>query len=78
MQRIRVGLTGLAVIILIVFLATALITQLNSQAGGNQTSEAKDGNEPLSHLGVVPPAPDNSSKALAPQKPSKPAVGNTL
>ncbi len=58
MQRIRVGLTGLAVILLLVLLATAIFSQVNKQAGGN-VAAPKQGDEPLTQLGVVPPSPEN-------------------
>jgi hypothetical protein len=66
MQRIRVGLTGLAVVLLLVALATVLFNRVGTQAGpksGNQASmpgnESKD--EPLADLGVAPGAPENES-----------------
>lgn len=63
-KRIRVGLTGLSVVLLIVLLVTALATWSNDQtATGNQAqAEAKDNaDEPLSDLGVVPRAADNEA-----------------
>ena len=65
MQRIRVGLTGLAVVLVIVLLATAVFTRINQQAGPASNAAAKAeaadkaGDEPLSDLGIVPRAPDN-------------------
>jgi hypothetical protein len=70
MQRVRVGLTGLAAILLVILLATVVLTQINQQAGGVTNVEAKDGDEPLSDLGVAPRAPengpDNAASAPAP------------
>ncbi len=62
MQRVRVGLTGLAVVLLIVLLATAIFTRINSQVDGNQSASQKEGNEPLSDFGMAPRAPDNSAQ----------------
>ena len=67
MQRIRVGLTGLAVVLVIVLLATAFFTRINQQAGPASNAAAaaaaadKAGDEPLSDLGIVPRAPDNAA-----------------
>lgn len=61
MKRVRVGLTGLAVVLLIVLLATALLTRVNQQAGPATVSAEITKDEPLSDLGVVPRAPDNGA-----------------
>lgn len=62
MQRVRVGLTGLAVVLLIVALATAVLRSVDRQAIGNapapnvdNSDKSKD--EPLADLGVAPGAP---------------------
>lgn len=62
MQRVRVGLTGLAVVLLIVALATAVLRTVDRQAVGNtpapnvdNSDKSKD--EPLADLGVAPGAP---------------------
>ena len=72
MQRIRVGLTGLAVVLLLVALATVLFNRVGTQSGpnsGNQASmpgnESKD--EPLADLGVAPGAPENESMPPQPK-----------
>ncbi len=68
MQRIRVGLTGLAVVLLLVVLATALISRVgeagNASAPANAAAAAKEESkdEPLADLGVVPGAPSNDSE----------------
>ena len=63
MQRVRVGLTGLAVVLLIVMLATAVLRTVDQQAVGN-ADKSKD--EPLADLGVAPGAPaENSAQPLA-------------
>lgn len=58
MQRIRVGLTGLAVVLVLVMLATALVTRIMPEQAVN-ASVASTGDEPLADLGVAPGAPDN-------------------
>jgi hypothetical protein len=61
MQRIRVGLTGLAVVLLIVLLATVVFTRINGQVAPANTGAAeKPSEEPLSDLGVAPRAPENA------------------
>ena len=70
MQRIRVGLTGLAVVLLIVMLATAVLRTVDEQAVGNVMppsveSEDASKDEPLADLGVAPGAPaENSAQKL--------------
>jgi hypothetical protein len=66
MQRIRVGLTGLAVVLLLIALATALFNRVGNQVPGNASAiaaakveDAKD--EPLADLGVAPGAPANEA-----------------
>ena len=62
MQRVRVGLTGLAVVLLLVLLATVVLTRINGKAGPVSNSAANQtDNEPLSDLGIVPRAPDNGA-----------------
>jgi hypothetical protein len=61
MQRVRVGLTGLAVVLLIIAFAAAVFRRVDDQAG---TSTANNSakvlppsiNEPLAELGVAPGA----------------------
>lgn len=66
MQRIRVGLTGLAVVLLIVMLATAVLRTVDQQAIGNVAPpdvdvSAKSKDEPLADLGVAPGAPTENA-----------------
>ena len=65
MQRIRVGLTGLAVVLLLVALATGLFNRVGRQADATGNQSAIAGNEsmdePLADLGVAPGAPENES-----------------
>ena len=69
MQRVRVGLTGLAVVLVLLAVATAIFRTVDNQAFGNNSAEAlvnKSGanDEPLADLGMAPGAPnENSSKA---------------
>ncbi len=65
MQRIRVGLTGLAVVLVLVMLATAVLTRITPDMPGNVAS-VSTGDEPLADLGVAPGAPENLSNAVAP------------
>lgn len=65
MQRVRVGMTGLAVVLLIVVLATVILGGVNDQVAstGNTMANAAltkiPGDEPLADLGVAPgPAED--------------------
>jgi hypothetical protein len=62
MQRIRVGLTGLAVVFLIVLLATIIYSYVDRGSSAHDVSNPNQtAEEPLSDLGVVPSAPDNQS-----------------
>jgi hypothetical protein len=66
MQRVRVGLTGLAVVLLIVALATALFSRVGVEANSASAAQPQvtDRDEPLAHLGVAPGA----ANAAAPAK----------
>lgn len=73
MQRVRVGLTGLAVVLLIVALATAVLRSVDQQAVGNapapnvdNSDKSKD--EPLADLGVAPGAPAEKADTKPPAK----------
>ncbi len=69
MQRVRVGLTGLAVVLILVVLATVVFQGVQGDRLPTTAQVvAKDNSEdePLSDLGVVPRAPDNSTTAAAP------------
>lgn len=83
MQRIRVGVTGLAAVILIVLLAAAIATSVRRTAGMNAPgataslpvevkstgSKAVDPNaEPLAQLGVAPAANDHKDVPTTPEK----------
>jgi hypothetical protein len=71
MQRVRVGLTGLAVVLLIVALATALFRQVGNQVSTNASRndaalDASSDDEPLADLGVAPGAATEGDAALEP------------
>ena len=61
MQRVRIGITGLAVVFLVVLLAAAIVGFHSKQSGGtgSGSSQAVNGSEappadPLAELGVAP------------------------
>jgi hypothetical protein len=83
MQRIRVGVTGLAAVILIVLLAAAIATSVRRTAnmtapeataplaGENKSANSKivdPDAEPLAQLGVAPGANDRKDVAVLPEK----------
>lgn len=63
-QRIRIGLTSLAVVFLIVLVASAITRASRSDSGNSVTqATANEPSEPLAELGVTPGASqaDNNS-----------------
>lgn len=70
MQRVRVGLTGLAVVLLIIALAAAVFRRVDDQAGASSANNSAQAlppsiDEPLAELGVAPGAAEeegNNSK----------------
>ncbi|MFW2828618.1 hypothetical protein [Sphingomonas sp. ID0503] len=69
MQRVRIGLTGLAIVFLLVVLAAAVINALGEDEDGNNAANAaavSDPKEPLAELGIAP--------GNAPPEPAKPAA----
>jgi hypothetical protein len=78
MQRVRVGLTGLAFVFLLVMLATAFLRMAGgTEAGGNAaptTGNSTAPNEPLAQLGVAPGNPPAAEPAPAKAEPAKPAT----
>ena len=70
MQRVRVGLTGLAVVLLIIALAAAVFRRVDDQAGVSSANNSAQVlppsiDEPLAELGVAPGAAEeegNNSK----------------
>lgn len=70
MQRARVGLTGLAVVLVLLALATALYRAVdptmpanNAQIAANQAD-----NEPLADMGMAPSEPNSSAPAQSKTK----------
>lgn len=62
MRRVRVGLTGLAAVLVLVLLATAILARLSpDHAPATNVATASGDDEPLADLGVAPGAPDNSA-----------------
>jgi hypothetical protein len=78
MQRVRVGLTGLAFVFLLVMLATAFLRMAGgTESGGSAAPVAGNSaapNEPLAQLGVAPGNPPTSEAAPAKPAPAKPAA----
>lgn len=80
MQRLRVGITGLAAVVLIVLLATAIATGVRRTAAANQNATSTVGapasanavnakSEPLAQLGVAPGGSStNSMQATKPKR----------
>ncbi|AYJ88060.1 hypothetical protein D3Y57_15920 [Sphingomonas paeninsulae] len=83
MQRIRVGVTGLAAVVLIVLLAAAIATSVRRTANmnapgataplatGPKSTNSKTvdpDSEPLAQLGVAPGANDRKDLSDAPEK----------
>jgi hypothetical protein len=61
MQRVRIGITGLAVVFLVVLLAAAIVGFHSKQQGGSESGAADTANgsetppaDPLAELGVAP------------------------
>ncbi len=65
-QRIRIGLTGLAVAFLVVLLASA-ISRASRDDVSNAAEQAtsNEPNEPLAELGVAPGATDTTNNSSA-------------
>jgi hypothetical protein len=84
MQRVRIGLTGLAFVFLLVMLATVLVRPSeeapltanmievrNPGTAGNAASAPK---EPLAELGVAPGNAETNNSAAAAGTPAAPAA----
>lgn len=54
MQRIRIGLTGLAFVFLLVLLGTAISRSSEDETGNMAAVNTAEPNEPLAELGVAP------------------------
>ena len=68
-QRIRIGLTSLAVVFLIVLIASA-ITRASRSESGNSVTQAisNEPSEPLAELGVAPGASDTDNNGVTSNK----------
>ncbi len=86
MQRVRIGLTGLAFVFLMVLLAAAILSSAvvapEHDAAGMpnpdatpETGQVEEPREPLAELGVVPgnPPADDTTNAIQPLLPPVPA-----
>ena len=67
MQRVRVGLTGLAVVLLIIALAAAVFRRVDDQAGTSSANNSAQVlppsiDEPLAELGVAPGAAEEDAQ----------------
>jgi hypothetical protein len=60
-QRIRIGLTGLAIAFLVVLLASAISRSSESGSTNAEQTAAKEPSEPLAELGVAPGASDSQT-----------------
>jgi hypothetical protein len=54
MQRIRIGLTGLAFVFLLVLLGTAISRSSGDSVSPPAQNELKEPNEPLAEIGAAP------------------------
>jgi hypothetical protein len=80
MQRVRVGLTGLAFVFLLVMLATAFLRMAGGSENGSDAApvagNAATPSEPLAQLGVAPGNPQQTApvatkpQSAAPRAPS--------
>lgn len=64
MQRIRIGLTGLAFVFLLVLLGTAISRSSEQDAvppAQNELASEKEPSEPLAEIGAAPGATQNES-----------------
>lgn len=76
MQRIRIGLTGLAFVFLLVLLGTAISRSGEdplSQTSQNELATPEEPNEPLAEIGAAPGTGTSSNETAAEEPaPSKP------
>ena len=74
-QRIRIGLTGLAFVFLLVLLGTAISRSSddgNAVPGQNELAAPDEPNEPLAEIGAAPGTmPDNEAGDDQPAPPKK-------
>lgn len=65
MQRIRIGLTGLAFVFLLVLLGTAISRSSGDSVSPPVQNELKEPNEPLAEIGAAPGATQSNESAEA-------------
>ena len=64
-QRIRIGLTGLAVAFLVVLLASAISrASRDDVSNAAQQAAANEPSEPLAEVGVAPGAPETTNNSV--------------
>jgi hypothetical protein len=69
MQRIRIGLTGLAFVFLLVLLGTAISRSSGDSIAPPSQNEQAEPSEPLAEIGAAPSMPqENESGEAAPAK----------
>ncbi|MEO6224786.1 MAG: hypothetical protein ABIO80_02895 [Sphingomicrobium sp.] len=65
-QRIRIGLSGLAVAFLVVLLASAINrASRDDVSNASQQATSNEPNEPLAELGVAPGASDTANNSAS-------------
>jgi len=65
-QRIRIGLTGLAVAFLVVLLASAISrASRDDVSNAAQQAAANEPSEPLAEVGLAPGAPETTNNTTA-------------
>ena len=60
-QRIRIGLTGLALAFLVVLLGSIVIRSSNDDTVNSVNATATEPSEPLAELGVAPGGPESTN-----------------
>ena len=67
-QRIRIGLTGLALAFLLVLLGSVISRSSRDDANAAQQAATNEPSEPLAELGVAPGASDNTNNSADAKK----------
>ena len=68
MQRIRIGLTGLAFVFLLVLLGTAISRSSGDPVVPSVQNELAEPSEPLAEIGAAPSMPQENESEAAPAK----------
>lgn len=61
MQRLRVGVTGLAFVVVLLVVFFAVMASLRNNAEGGNVIMAQNGTDPMAQLGVAPDGAANSA-----------------